>query len=125
MGYETRIYIGEPSSYPDPKNKIVWFQVMGMVDCSKIGYTPVSKEVIAKGHACYFYGSDGNTRITEDCYGEKCRAVPIALVMESLKGMLGGRYTRIRWAYDMLKTMSKQRKTYHGMKATHCILFGY
>jgi hypothetical protein len=126
VGYETKIYVGTIADWAPPTKVGNYFQVFGMLDCSVIGCDLISDEVKAAGIPCYLYGSDGNTEITEDCYGERCKAVPIASVIEVLKALLKReKYSRARWAYDMLKSMGTKRKDHHGMTATHCILFGH
>jgi hypothetical protein len=128
MGYEVRLYVGEPSSYPIPSidgNK-VWFQVFGMIDLCKVGGRLVPDDVIATGKEIFIFGSDGDTKIDKDCYGDVLKAVPIGYVIDALKEMNAREnYSRTKWAYDMLTSMSKKRKGYHGMTATHCVIFGH
>jgi hypothetical protein len=128
MGYEQRIYVGEPSPYPMPSidgNK-TWFRVFGMIDVGKVGGMLVPDDVAKAGSPIFIFGTDGDTKIVKDCYGTELVAVPIAEVITSLKKINAqGNYTRTRWAYDMLVSMSKQRKGYHGMTATHCVIFGH
>jgi hypothetical protein len=128
MGFEQRIYVGEPSHYPTPSidgNK-TWFQVFGMIDLCKVGGCLVSDEVAKAGKPVFIFGSDGNTKIDKDCYGTELTAVPIAEVIATLKAINANeKYTRTRWAYDMLVSMSKKRKNYFGMVATHCVIFGH
>jgi hypothetical protein len=127
MGYEQRIYVGEPS-YPCPSidgNK-TWFQVFGMIDVCKVGGSLVSNEVAKSGMPVFIFGSDGDTKIETDFYGTTLVAVPIAEVIANLKAINAiDKYTRTKWAYDMLVSMSKKRKGFHGMTSTHCVIFGY
>ena len=128
MGYEQRIYVGEPSPYPSPLidgNK-TWFQVFGMIDLCKVGGTLVTDEVLKAGKPVFMFGSDGDTKIDKDCYGTELVAIPIGYVIDALKEInLREKYSRTKWAYDMLVSMSKKRKGFHGMTATHCIIFGH
>lgn len=128
MGYEQRIYVGEPSLYHCPSidgNK-TWFQVFGMIDVCRVGGSLVSNEVAKSGMPVFIFGSDGDTKIEKDCYGTALVAVPIAEVIANLKVINAvEKYTRTKWAYDMLVSMSKKRKGFHGMTATHCVIFGY
>ncbi len=128
MGYEQRIYVGEPSPwYPVPSidgNK-TWFQVFGMIDVCKVGGMLVPDDVAKAGKPVYIF-SDGDTKIEKDCYGTALVAVPIAEVIANLKAINAvEKYTRTKWAYDMLVSMSKKRKGFHGMTATHCVIFGH
>lgn len=128
MGYEQRIYVGQPCPYQVPSidgNK-TWFQVFGMIDVSKVGACLVSDDILKAGTPIFIFGSDGDTKIEKDPYGSILVAVPIAEVITSLKKINAQEnYTRTRWAYDMLVSMSKKRKGYHGMTATHCVIFGH
>jgi hypothetical protein len=124
MGYETTIYIGQPGRDGFDYNTH-WFHVFGHIDCSKIG-SLITVEARKSGIPCYIFGDDGDTKITEDKYGQVLVAVPIKKVIEGLKEHLkGNKYSRAQWAYDALRSMKKKRKGYHGMVATHCILFGH
>jgi hypothetical protein len=128
MGYEQRIYVGEPSPYPCPSidgNK-TWFQVFGMIDLCKVGGGLVTDDVVKACKPVFIFGSDGDTKIEKDCYGTELVAVPIGYVIDALKEINAReKYSRTKWAYDMLVSMSKKRKGYHGMTATHCIIFGH
>lgn len=127
MGYETRIFVGEPSSYTvatDGNKK--WFQVFSMMNLSKVGGLLVPDDIINVGQEIFIFGSDGDTKIDKDCYGATLRAIHIHYVIDALKEINAREnYTRTRWAYDMLVSMSKKRRGFHGMVATHCVLFGY
>jgi hypothetical protein len=128
MGYEQRIYVGQPSPYPVPSidGDKTWFQVFGMIDLSKVGDSLVDDAITKAGTPIFIFGSDGDTKIEKDCYGTTLVAVPIAEVIASLKRINAmENYTRTRWAYDMLVSMSKKRKGFHGMTATHCVIFGH
>jgi hypothetical protein len=128
MGYEQRIYVGEPCPYPVPSidGDKTWFQVFGMIDLCKVGGGLVSEEVAKAGIPIFMFDTDGNTKIVEDHYKTVLVAVPIAEVIASLKAINAvENYSRTRWAYDMLVSMSKKRKGYHGMTATHCVIFGH
>jgi hypothetical protein len=127
MGFEQRIYVGEPSPYSVPSDGgKTWFQVMGMIDLCKVGGMLVSDEITNAGIPIFIFGSDGDTKIEKDCYGTTLVAVPIAEVIATLKEYNAKEnYTRTRWAYDMLVSMSKKRKGFHGMTATHCVIFGH
>lgn len=127
MGYETTIYVGSlPLLRLDKDRPLAWLQVMGMIDCSRLAGGLVTYEVAKEGIPAYFFGTDGDTMITEDKYGTKLVAVPIKNVIEGLKLLLSTeKYSRAQHAYDMLRSMKKKRKGYHGMVATHCILFGH
>lgn len=125
MGYETTIYVGK-SGLDCFANSRQWFHVFGHIDCSKLGGLTITEETKKSGIPCYIFGDDGNTMINEDKYGSGLVAVPIKKVIEGLAITLkNDKYSRAQWAYDALRSMKKNRKGYHGMVATHCILFGH
>ena len=128
MGFEQRIYVGEPSPYlcPSIDGNKTWFQVFGMIDLCKVGGCLVTDEVLKAGKPVFMFGSDGDTKIDKDCYGSELVAIPIGPVIEAIKEINAReKYSRTKWAYDMLVSMSKKRKGFHGMTATHCVVFGH
>jgi hypothetical protein len=97
-----------------------------MIDLCKVGGILAHQHIVDKGIPVFIFGSDGDTKIEEDRYGASLKAIPIEHILENLKKMNEHvKYTRSVWAYDMLKSMSKKRKDFHGMTATHCIIFGH
>ncbi|MGI9569982.1 MAG: hypothetical protein ACR2PH_09670 [Desulfobulbia bacterium] len=58
------------------RDNMIWAQVIGMVDLCKLGYNGSLTDVLGrsstgyKGYIPYIFGSDGNSMIFEDCYGE-------------------------------------------------------
>jgi hypothetical protein len=127
MGYETTIYVGQPSKHKDPSvANLTWFQTFAQINCSCLGGGLVTEEVVKAGIPCYIFESDGDTIRSSDRYGTNLVAVPIKKVIEGLKEILKTeKYSRAQWAYDALRSMKKKRKGYHGKVATHCILFGH
>lgn len=127
MGYETTIYIGAVSKHEiGTRNNRKWFHNFATIDCSQLGGCLVDEETKKNGIPCYIYADDGDTEKTVDCYGESLVAIPIKKVIEALAVLLkDDKYTRAQWAYDALRSMKKKRKGYHGMVATHCVLFGH
>jgi hypothetical protein len=55
---------------------MVWAQIIGMVDMCKLGYdgslvSALGKQSTGwKGYIPYFFGTDGNSMVFEDCYGD-------------------------------------------------------
>lgn len=126
MGYETTIFVGNPSKHGLEQDGRVWFHTFAQIDCSKIGCGLVTDEVKKAGIPVYIFESDGDTISNKDKYGDSLVAVPIKAVIEGLKEILKtDKYSRAQWAYDALRSMKKRRKGYHGMVATHCIMFGH
>jgi hypothetical protein len=116
MGYEVDLYLGEVSDFSVLDDKgIKWFSVCSMIDLSKPGYS--SNIIKVKGEVpVYFYGTDGNTKITEDRYGEKLMAVKAQTLLDALekdfkesKKDYGGKgYRRFEMAVDLLKVFIKR-----------------
>jgi hypothetical protein len=120
MGYETRLYIGAISSI----SKDTYFSIFAMVDLCKTG-TLIDDNDRNDGISVYFYGTDGNTKITEDLYGQALKAYPITKVKNILKKYIEEDYARYSWAYETILAITKKRKGKHAQQATHCILFGH
>lgn len=91
--------------------KEIWFQVIAEIDLCKCGYNSeihkidrVNKD---ESHIWYWFGSgDGDTRVTEDCYGDKPKPVPIKDVVAALEiDAEKDDYRRFKWALALLKSM--------------------
>lgn len=81
MGYEVRMYYGEKLGHVSDG----WVSVVGMVDLCKIGRGKVSEINSKDGPEGFIYADDGNTHITEDCYGSKIRIHPAKDFLKALK----------------------------------------
>lgn len=94
-----------------------WFNVMAEIDLSKLGGRDdalnrlISKtQAVAKEHIkerfYYFYGTDGNAKITEDCYGAPLWPVPVHAVLDAMRSShKPGEYRRTDWAMALLEAM--------------------
>lgn len=103
--------------YVKTGRKEAWFQTMAEVELCKLGYqndalnrlidaTHKKARECAKKEVLYFYGTDGNTQITEDRYGDPIRAAPIANVYDAMKAAHGkSDYRRVKWALALLAEM--------------------
>lgn len=75
MGYETKLYVVDKSDHIE-QNGLRWGDTIAVFDLCK-SY-PVSDKMRHYPPAdCYVYADDGNTMITEDCYGEPLREIPL------------------------------------------------
>ena len=94
------------------------FLICAEVDMCKMGMGPfstlVEKSKNKDKKLVYRWFEGGNTTLTEDCYGDKFKPVPIKLVIEALeaeqkKEALEGdyRYRRTAWALALLKSISE------------------
>jgi hypothetical protein len=129
MGYEVKMYVGSVSNHSKREDKN-WFQEFAMLEMCKIDRMP--HHLLEKGTPIFFYGTDGNTEITEDCYGDKLLAVPIDLVRDYFKKLAKDDYLRYFWAYTLLNTMTTKSKELraknenkHGRIPTHVFFFGH
>ena len=76
--------------------------------------------------SAWFYADDGNTKITNDCYGTKLYAVPIGEFTKVLRNECNRQKTtqgevqrRCSWALSLLSRM----KNYHPLDNLSVILF--
>lgn len=109
MGYESKLYIVERGSLKDDDGK-TYARVLAMFDMCKMGYHFV--EMFEKETDLYFYGSDGNTRIVEDMYGDPIREANVEDVIDYLEEAVenGENYRRIFPLLAALKTFYEQKE---------------
>lgn len=69
MGYETRIYFVEPYFKAD-NDGLTGCQVISMIDMCKIGRPSENGLIVPCDPIYYIWGSDGNTKISRDSYGD-------------------------------------------------------
>ncbi len=109
MGYETKLIVGQESGINEsPK----WFDIYAEINLCKCGYGSYihALESSHKGEPLvYWYGYDGNERITEDRYGEKPLPLPLKDVLGALrKDAKHDSYRRFKWAIALLEEMDKE-----------------
>jgi len=91
-----------------------WVNVIATIDLSKCGYDSEIHQIdwknTDKNHHWYWYGSDGNTQIKEDCYEEKSSLIPIDVVLTALKkDAEDSDYRRFKWAIALLESMEDDK----------------
>ena len=109
MGYDSRLYIVEKSSIFEEDIGKFYAQPVAMFD-SCVCY-PVSNVLRNESETdCYFYGTDGNTKILEDKYGEPLTETALKTVIDILEEEVenGETYRRIFPLLSMLKTFNEQ-----------------
>ena len=82
MGYESKLFVVEKSTmcelvsedFPAP---MYWGEVIAMFDLCKLPDLVSRKLRNYPNTNCYIYADDGNTRITEDCYGDPLAEIPV------------------------------------------------
>lgn len=90
--------------------KETYFMVAAQIDLCKPGYNSNILAALRKNedpsHEYYYYGSDGNTRIVEDCYGDKSDIHSIDEIISALKKDIeSDSYRRFKWALSLLESM--------------------
>lgn len=110
MGYESKIYVVN-------KHKPVygtrdWDEVIAKFDLCKMGYSTVDgvyfRDLFTEPVGC-LYADDGNTELTEDCYGDPIEGAPIRKVIYWLyKWLKENDYNRAKVFYKLLKSMAKE-----------------
>lgn len=92
--------------------KETYFMVAAQIDLCKPGRgSKILESLRTNGdpnHEYYYYGSDGNTRITEDCYGDKSDVHSIDEIIDALKeDVENDSYRRFKWALSLLESIKK------------------
>lgn len=88
--------------------KETWFQIMAAIDLCKCGSDSAIHKIdrVNSDESHHWYWYDGNERITEDCYGDKPKPVPVSDVIAALRSdMKHENYRRFTWALALLETM--------------------
>ncbi len=116
MGYEVKLYLGELSGSRDADGSS-YLSTVASIDLSKpYGNLAAFTETNKEGDRAYLYGSDGNTRMTEDCYGKQLIAVPAPKVLKIMKDEAkknrtdydGNGYRRYNLAIPLLEQFIKE-----------------
>ena len=110
MGYDTKIHVGTKSTLLEPV-LLEWVSMdLGKLGDSRL-YNLKSKY---KDTPCAIFASDGDTHITEDCYGDKLIAIPLKEFLKVLKqdneDYYKGNHPRVDWAQILLNRLSKERE---------------
>lgn len=108
MGYESKIYIGEKSSFKD-NDGMTYVQVIAMFDMCRMGNLI---DVFDRKTDCYFYADDGNTKVVEDKYGNALTEAPIEDFIYVLEEAIdsGENYRRIFPLLSTLQTIYEQQR---------------
>jgi hypothetical protein len=104
--------------------KETWFQIMATIDLSKCGSGSAIHDIDRvnkdESHGWYWYESDGNTRTTEDKYGDQLKPVQLQVVIDALKKDIEkDDYRRFKWALALLESMVDDREN------LTCLIFGH
>ena len=86
MGYEIKLYLGSHSDIrfsDDPPEQ--YFSIVAWIDLSKPGTSNLTKIDKKCYQSVFFYGIDGNTKISFDPYGSSLHAIPAEIVLIALQ----------------------------------------
>ena len=113
MGYETKLIVGVNSKSAFATEPCSWFSVYAMIDLCYCGHASNIAKIDyrhkGKNPLVYWFADDGNTRITEDLYGNMSKLIPIKEVIKALeKDTKISSYRRFTWALNLLKSMDKK-----------------
>lgn len=125
MGYESRLYIVRKTFFSKEDNKH-YGEVIAMFDMCK--FYELSDVLCRQPETdCYIYSDDGNTKILEDCYGDKLREASVLKVIITLRKAIknGVEYWRIYPLLAALEEIYKEQQK--GMLGGDIVVlhFGY
>lgn len=107
MGYEVKLIIGKVCH--SDNDDLNYFHVDAMVELGKSNIQMFGC-LISSIKRCYFYGTDGNTKITKDSHDAEFYPHKIQDVIKALKEE-PERQANL-WALALLESMNKNTKNY-------------
>jgi hypothetical protein len=124
MGYETKMIVGEIT----PFTKYVEVIAVVVLCClgsngllSSLASNSLKKE---ESEGWYWFDWDGNTKIESDGYGHFPTPVDLEDAITAFKiDIKQSDYRRIRWAYDLLRSIAKTEKERLGSNPTRTKVF--
>ena len=124
MGYESRIYVIEKTSYSwAEENGMKYARVLAMFDVSKFyELSDWFSNKPATNH--YIYADDGDTEIIEDRYGDTLKEASVKEVIDKLERMVenGEDYRRIFPLLAALKAFESHSNQWDDIAVLH---YGY
>lgn len=109
MGYELRIVAGRPS-YDKDEDGSYYLHIIAVIELDKPGSESWVSELSKEDgkDRVYWYGWDGNTRVSTDRYGSELTTFDIDTVIEALKDdSERDPYYRFKFALDSLESLKK------------------
>lgn len=123
MGYEVKLYAGRVTTQ-GRDGLGHWLQIWSMFDLCTPGYDSETYKLSADhsiGVPIYFYGTDGNTEITSDCYDKRLKAIPLDDALKALETDSGSdSYRRFKIAVDVLRSLKE-----HSGESLSVVLYGH
>lgn len=106
MGYESRLYVGELNNG--------YFSEIARLDICKMDYKGAFHSLLGKSSSIdkeYVWDDNGNTKITEDCYGERLKKMSLSDIVTSFgQEVEDDTYRRLRPALIFFKTLLEQQE---------------
>ena len=86
MGYESKFHIVQGHDFEDGKGAF-FAERIAMFDMSKLGHDSHTFALVQRSPVTtyYIYADDGDTKITQDCYGEALKEIEITDLLSALK----------------------------------------
>lgn len=109
MGYESRLYVVRKTGSFGYNTNLRYAQKIAVFNLCKV---PTVSEKMRKYKStdAFVYADDGNTEITEDCYGEPLREIPLADAITILENAAErDTYWRYRPCIALLKAIEESR----------------
>ena len=130
MSVDTTLVIGRLDDlFVKADGDVYWMNTTATIDLKALGSDSLIHNFELqkdKYKPAYFYSDDGNTKITEDKYGTKLYAIPIAEFVRVFrqeckrsKAEDGVMYRHLAWALPLLTRM----KNYQPLENLHVVLF--
>ncbi len=92
-----------------------YFMIYAEIDLCKLGRDSHIGKILTENKSdkeeFYYFGSDGNTKITEDIYGSKPNEISVAKCIEALRlDVKDSDYRRFKWALALLESMKDENE---------------
>ena len=118
MGYESKLYVVEKTKVPTHNDKYKYAQVIAMFDLCKVGLHRSQ----FRDTEYAFYADDGNTLVTEDCYGDSIGELTISEMIKIIEEKQTDDPGYRRWKPCLALLKSFDENEWEGLAVLH---YGY
>ncbi len=117
MGYESKLYVIEKCNILLPDDKHKYADVIAAFDLCKCGLH--RRQFRDTEYA--FYADDGNTLVTEDCYGDTLGELTVDEVIKLIEQQQATCPEYRRWnpCLTMLRSFSREQYKWHNLAVLH------
>ena len=125
MGYESKIFVIEKSSYADIKEKLHFAPCIAMFDLGKMNYAGAFHKLFTSETArnTMYYIYEGNEGLIKDCYDHELTEATLPETIEALeKDLSVDYYRRISPVVTALKAYNDNQKDWGELAVLH---YGY